>query len=429
MGGTCSMSPDEPRQHARAASSSVRGGTGHSPVTAPVASRVSVATPSRMVARYSLSCPWRCRGQLGRLAQEDGQEPGRHGIQRASVADLGDAEHAAKMRDDLERGDPRPLVGEQETVRRPSGRMPPALAGRAHRRAASASRTAPRTARLRVGQAPRAGSGRPRSGGRRRRGRPRCGPRPPRPWRAGSPSRRPAARGRAPPPWPCARSEGSSRTPRPPAGPATPPARGRSPARPPSRRRRSRSPGGPGPGDAARPAGASRRPSWRRGRDRRRPRRGARRRGRSSGSCSSSGRTRVGDDRGVEVHRDVGGQREPGRLDQVVDHLAGGGGPGVHPVDVAVAAVVSVVVDVEDPRPRAAGALEEAAEPRGIRAVERDDQVELVPARLPLLDVGRARQEVERVRHRVRAGEGDRPAAARSARPSPSCDPSTSPSG
>ena len=56
-------------------------------------------------------------GELGPLAQEDRQEPRRHGIERASVADLRDAEHAAKVRDDLERGDPRPLVGQQETVR------------------------------------------------------------------------------------------------------------------------------------------------------------------------------------------------------------------------------------------------------------------------------------------------------------------------
>ena len=107
-------------------------------------------------------------------------------------------------------------------------------------------------------------------------------------------------------------------------------------------------------------------------------------------------RARVGDDRRVEVHRDVGGQREPGRLEQVVDHLPGGRRPRVHPVDVAVAPVVSVMVDVEHAGARSARSLEKPAEPGRIRAVQRDHEVEPVPAGLPLLEVRRPRQEVER---------------------------------
>ena len=59
--------------------------------------------------------------------------------------------------------------------------------------------------------------------------------------------------------------------------------------------------------------------------------------------------------------------------------------------------------------PGARDSLEEATQPGGVGAVQRDHQVEPVPAGLPLLEVRRARQEVEGIRHGVRAREGGGP--------------------
>ena len=266
-----------------------------------------MSIPSRMVARYSLSCPWRCAVSFVASPSRMGRSPVAIGIERASVADLRDAQHAAQVSDDLERGDAGPLVGEQETVRTigPDG-------GRARRSSAltAGGERLPDRAQddgLRVGQAPRPDqAGRVRVASAAEAGR-RCGPRRPLPWPAGSPSPRPAARGRGPPPWRCARSAGSSRTPRPPAGLARPPASGRSRARP------------------SCPSASVSIP-WRICPRRRSPRQLARLvdgrghvrgldpglhqpRGdaeRLRGGVRVAEGSRVGDDRGVEVHRDVG---------------------------------------------------------------------------------------------------------------------------
>ena len=53
------------------------------------------------------------RRELGRLADQDGQDPRRAGVERAGVADPADAELPADERDHIERRHPRPLVDDE----------------------------------------------------------------------------------------------------------------------------------------------------------------------------------------------------------------------------------------------------------------------------------------------------------------------------
>ncbi len=62
----------------------------------------------------------------------------------------------------------------------------------------------------------------------------------------------------------------------------------------------------------------------------------------------------VGEDGGVQAHRDIGVGRHSHRDQQAVHHLAGGGGPGIHPLQVAEGFLGGVVVNVND----GAGALQ-----------------------------------------------------------------------
>ena len=59
-------------------------------------------------------------------------------------------------------------------------------------------------------------------------------------------------------------------------------------------------------------------------------------------------RARVGQDRQVDVGRDVAAERDPERPDYVEDHLAARRGRLVEPVDRAIHAVAGVMVDVDD---------------------------------------------------------------------------------
>ncbi len=94
---------------------------------------------------------------------------------------------------------------------------------------------------------------------------------------------------------------------------------------------------------------------------------------------------------------------------QLVDHLAGGGGRGLDPVDVAVPAVVVVMIDVDDRRAGRPGLIDQAFGASRVRAVGEDDQVERSGDRIEPsipLDAGEEGQHLGR---RMRAPGDDRP--------------------
>ena len=87
------------------------------------------------------------------------------------------------------------------------------------------------------------------------------------------------------------------------------------------------------------------------------------------------------------MRRDLERQRHAERVDQVEHHLAAGGRAGVEPVDLAVAGVAGMVIDVDDEEPLEPG----DAGPRQVAALHDDRRVELA-ARHAIgdLDVGDA---------------------------------------
>ena len=95
--------------------------TGASATTRPLRSPVSVVTPSRRVATYSLSWSARYGHQLGRLAEQHRQHAGGVGVEGAGVADTLEPEPAPDEGDGVERGDPGRLVDDQDAGRQPGG--------------------------------------------------------------------------------------------------------------------------------------------------------------------------------------------------------------------------------------------------------------------------------------------------------------------
>ena len=114
-------------------------------------------------------------------------------------------------------------------------------------------------------------------------------------------------------------------------------------------------------------------------------------------------------DRREEVGRDAGLDRQPECDDQRVDHLARRGGSGIDPVQGAVAAVVRVVIDVDDGPGMSARAVDQPLGPVRVRAVGQHRHVKhaIDPGQL-LVPVG-AGQERQYLRHRVRAAVHYRP--------------------
>ena len=97
------------------------------------------------------------------------------------------------------------------------------------------------------------------------------------------------------------------------------------------------------------------------------------------------------------MRRDLARQRHAERAHQVEHHLAAGGRASIEPVDLAVAGVAGMVIDVDDEEPIEAG----DAGARQVAALHDDRGVELAVDAVGDLDVGHAGKRHQRRRRRV----------------------------
>ena len=115
-------------------------------------------------------------------------------------------------------------------------------------------------------------------------------------------------------------------------------------------------------------------------------------------------------DGGEEVGGDGRGQRRPQRAEEPVDHLPRRRGGRVDPVDVPVAPIVGMVIDVENGAAAPTCLREQPLGAVGIRTVrERDDVEGLVDALEPCI-ARDGRQEVQHGGRRVRPAVPEAPA-------------------
>jgi hypothetical protein len=125
----------------------------------------------------------------------------------------------------------------------------------------------------------------------------------------------------------------------------------------------------------------------------------------------------VGVNGGEEVGGDLSRERKPQRQDEMIHHLPGGRGDRINPVDVAVALIIRVVVNVDHPAGGTADPLQEAVGPAGVRTVREEHEVKGLLCLGPLLHERGAREEVQRVGDRGGPGHRDRASALHEGQP------------